>query len=368
MQGGGLVFVFAIPMWALAFILGVLFLNTIPTWALFLGVIFSFIVLFLYPRAFLILLFGFLCGLLRARWGDVFVISEHNFFTGIRDFCDLHLSMYLDDPYKTLVSGIIFGGSSGFTSEWKNVFRSTGTMHIIAVSGANVAFVVNWIEWGLRKTIAYPRTRFYVAVIAIGSYVLITGAPASVVRAGLMAFVMHFAPLIGRRPYPLHALAFAAALMVMCNPSIAKNIGFQFSCLATLGIIMFETPGDKFAGMISETIAATLCILPLEIYYFKTASISALLANSFVIPFIPILMIAGGVLLFLTFGPHVIAAAFSGIVEFFARLMLRILAFFSDIPGSSAVVSISFFMVTLWYMVLGFYFYTRCKRHIRAPV
>lgn len=358
---------FALPIWALAFVLGVLYFNAIPTWVIFLSIFFLFIVLFLFPRAFFIFLFGFFCGMLRVRWGDVFVLDENNFFTAIRDFCDQRLSLFLDEPYKTLVSGIIFGGSSGFNSEWKHIFRSTGTMHIIAVSGANVAFVVSWVEWFLQKTVAFPRTRFYVAFGVIGSYVLITGAPASVVRAGIMAFVMHIAPLIGRRAYSLHALAFAATIMVMCNPSIAKNIGFQFSCLATLGIIMFEMSNNKFAGMVSETVAATLCILPLEIYYFKTASMSALLANSFVIPFIPLLMISGVVLLILVSGPHVLASMFSEIVELLARIMLRILATFSDIPGSSATISISFFMVIFWYMILGFYFYKRCMRQIRAP-
>jgi competence protein ComEC len=368
MQGGGLVFVFALPIWAAAFICGALVSSKISAWILFFAVLIIFSALFLYRSWVLVILFGFFCGLYRAQWGDIVSLPEHNFFTTIRDYCDARLALFLDEPYKTLVSGIIFGGSSGFSSEWKQVFRSTGTMHIIAVSGANVAFVVNWIEWALRKTIAFPRTRFYVAAIAIGGYVLITGAPASVVRAGVMAFVMHVALLVGRRAYALHALAFAAAMMVVINPSIARDIGFQFSCLATLGLIMFESPGQKFAGMISETIAATLCILPLEIYYFRTASISALIANSFVLPFIPILMIAGGILVVFTLGPVLFATFVADIVQFFARIMLQILAFFSDIPGSSASIAISFSVVVVWYLILGAYFCLRCVRQIRVPI
>lgn len=368
MQGGGLVFVFALPIWAAAFICGAIVSLKIPALVLFFVVAIIFCILFLYQHWFSVVIFGFFCGMLRAQWGDILVLPDHNIFTTIRDYCDARFSMFLDEPYKTLVSGIIFGGSSGFSSEWKQVFRSTGTMHIIAVSGANVAFVVNWIEWVLRKTIAFPRTRFYVAAIAIGGYVLITGAPASVVRAGVMAFVMHIAPLVGRRAYALHALSFAAGIMVVINPSIAGDIGFQFSCLATLGLIMFESPGQKFAGMISETIAATLCILPLEIYYFRTASMSALFANSFVLPFIPFLMIAGGILLVFTFGPTAFAALVAEVVQFFARIMLQILAFFSDIPGSSASIVISFSAVVVWYLILGVYFCLRSRRQIRVPI
>lgn len=370
MQGGGLVFVFALPLWASAFIGGVLvspMYSYISVWALVFGVLVSYVVLHAFPRWGPLVFFGFCCGMLRARWGNALVISDHNIFIAAREFCDAQFARYLEEPYRTLISGILFGGSSGFTAEWKQVFRSTGTMHIIAVSGANVAFVVNWIEWGLKKTIVYPRTRFYAALFSIGGYVLMTGAPASVVRAGIMAFVMHLGPLIGRRAYALHALAFAAALMVIINPTIAKDIGFQFSCLATLGLIMFEAPEAKFAGMISETIAATLCIFPLEIYYFKMASISALIANIVVAPFIPVLMVLGGVLLVLSIGPAIVPYVFAQLVEYGARIMLRILATLADIPGSAASLTASFNFVILWYFVLLMYFVRRCKKQIRAP-
>jgi competence protein ComEC len=370
MQGGGLVFVFAIPLWAVAFIGGVLIsplYSYISVWVLVLSTLVSYMALHRFPRWVSLVLFGFCCGMVRARWGNALVISDHNIFTAAREFCDGQFARYLEEPYRTLISGILFGGSSGFTAEWKHVFRSTGTMHIIAVSGANVAFVVNWIEWGLKKTIAYPRMRFYAALISIGGYVLMTGAPASVVRAGIMAFVMHVGPLIGRRAYALHALAFAAALMVIINPTIAKDIGFQFSCLATLGLIMFEAPEAKFAGMVSETIAATLCIFPLEIYYFKMASIIALIANIVVAPFIPMLMILGGILLVLSLGPSIAPYMFAQLVEYGARIMLRILATIADIPGSAASLAASFSFVIIWYIVLVVYFVRRCRQQIRAP-
>lgn len=97
------------------------------------------------------------------------------------------------------------------------------------------------------------------------------------------------------------------------------------------------------------------------------ASISALIANIVVAPFIPVLMVLGGVLLVLSIGPAIVPYVFAQLVEYGARIMLRILATLADIPGSAASLTASFNFVILWYFVLLMYFVRRCKKQIRAP-
>lgn len=362
-KGGSLIFVFALPLWSVAYVAGVLcssfFIVRAPL-AICLIIVSSLLAAFV-RTWFAILIFGLCCGYARCLLGDLVHIPEQTIFTHIRALCDLHLSAYIEQPYRTLVSGVLFGGGSGFSSEWKQVFRSTGTMHIIAVSGANVSFVVRWLEWMLHKMRAAPRTKFYIVVCAICSYVLATGAPASVVRAALMALVVHVAPLIGRRVYQLHALAAAAACMVMLNPSIAKDIGFQFSCLATLGLIIFERPNAPLTGVIAETIAATMFVLPLEIYYFKLMSVGALIANIIAAPFVPLLMIGGIGVLITTLIASYATVPLAYCIELLARAMMNALTFIAHIPGSSANIQINIFAVVVWYLALGWYIWRRLR-------
>lgn len=368
MEKGGIVFVFAVPLWAIACVAGVLVSQyEFPQILIIFLFLATFVATIFFKHWLPLVLFGFCSGLVRSLWGDILRIPDQTFFTHVRALCDAQFTKFFDEPYKTLISGIIFGGSSNFSSEWKEVFRSTGTMHIVAVSGANIAFVVHWIEWVLKKSIAAPRARFYAAILSIGAYILVTGAPASVVRAGLMALVMHMGPLVGRRTYATHALTAAAALMVLINPSIAKNIGFQFSCLATMGLIIFESPTSRFGSVISETIAATLCILPLEIFYFKTVSLSALIANVIVAPFIPAIMILGIFSLAVINFVPLISVPVVYIAQFVAKIMLILLARTADIPGSSANIMIRVEFVFLWYLGILLYAIDRMKKRIRAP-
>lgn len=367
MKGGGVIFVFTMPLWCVCFVVGVLLTQTfhIPSVLVMIIAVASFTALRARRSWMSIGLFGMSCGLLRSLFGDILSIPQHTVFTDVRALCDAQFRHYIGEPYRTLVSGILFGGSSGFTPDWKHVFRTTGTMHLIAVSGANVSFVVHWIEWMLRQSTAAPRVRFYIAAALIGSYVLMTGAPASVVRAAIMALIVHVAPLVGRRAYALHALAAAGTIMVMINPTIATDIGFQFSCLATLGLIIFERSQSRFVGVIVETIAATMFVLPLEIFYFRLMSVSALIANIVAAPFIPLLMIGGILVLASSVLLPLVATPIAYCAQLLAHAMMSALAFIARLPGSSANAEASLALVLAWYGALVSYMWYRLRNKCR---
>jgi ComEC/Rec2-related protein len=356
MQGGkGVQFVFALPITAIGCIFGILSEPLIGATFITLAALTAAALIWLNIRPSLVGIFilAFCVGLLRAS--SIPATGHGNQatppFSKIRYFLDSRLEKNMPPPQHALASGILFGGSARFTKEWKTVFRETGTSHIVAVSGANLVLLMQWLDFIIRRSALSRRRRFVICMVVLAGYAAMTGASASVVRAALMALLAEIAPLIGRRAHTVHLLAAAALIMVLFDPYVAADIGFQFSCLATLGIATAtpEEPCTKLETAVGATIAALIFVLPLQLYYFHTMSFSALLANIAIAPFIPIIMCAAA--LHTVFGSVITALP----VFAAASAVLGLLRWFSELPGSSGDVHISVWTLGVAYLVIVVY-------------
>src|SRR4029079_17588706 len=105
----------------------------------------------------------------------------------------------------------------------------------VAISGWNIAIVAAAI--GAMAGRLGRRRRSVVTIVAIVAYVAVAGASASVVRAALMAGVVLLARETGRAGRAAAALGWAATLLLMTDPSLIADAGFQLSSLATAGLI-----------------------------------------------------------------------------------------------------------------------------------
>jgi competence protein ComEC len=182
--------------------------------------------------------------------------------------------------------------------------------------------------------------------------VCITGAPLSVVRAALMAFFVGSAQLCGRKGQGLHALAAATCVIGIIAPHAFFDIGFQLSAAATLGLILAEkmSHASVWAETLHATIAATICTLPLSIFYFGSTSAVALIANVVVVPMVPLLMAVSGAVYLFSFLPSTIAQILIIPCESVLKIALSILEYCARIPGSLMVFSVPLWAVIIWYL------------------
>jgi len=219
------------------------------------------------------------------------------------------------DPEASLLSGILLGIESGIPTRVEEAFNSTGTTHIIAISGFNITIVASVFVSGLGRWLG-ARRGAWAAALAITVYTIFVGAGASVVRAAVMAGLALLARRIGRRDDALISLGAASALMTLVNPSALWDVGFQLSFAATLGLVLYADPlkawfvarglsrlpkpqAEKLGGIVGEfvlfTLAAQLTTLPLSAYYFHRIPLVALIANPVILPAQPAVMILGGI-------------------------------------------------------------------------
>jgi competence protein ComEC len=277
------------------------------------------------------------------------------------------------DPEASLLAGILLGVDTGMSADLDQAFKDTGTTHIIAISGFNIA-ILSGIFVSLFGRLMGPRRGMIIAIFIITLYTVLVGADAAVVRAAIMGTLSLFARQVGRRQDGLNTLAFTAAVMAVFNPQVPWDVGFQLSFGATLGLILYAQPlqqvaermltrrlplvtAQKITAPIAEyilfTLAAQLTTLPIMAYHFKRISLTSLIANPFILPAQPPVMILGGLALLLGFVWLPLGQLVSYLAWPFTAYTIRVVELFARLPGGVLVMGdFSLLFVVLFYMML----------------
>jgi competence protein ComEC len=223
---------------------------------------------------------------------------------GLEDSPDLH----------SLISGMVLGARDETPDEVEERFQQTGTLHLFAVSGLNVAIVAHLL-WILARGARITR-RWAIALIipALFFYAAVTGLNPSSVRAAVMAAVVLGGFFVDRRVLAGNTVAAAAALVLCYDTNQLYSTGFQLSFAVVIAIVLAADPllkwmmrwcePDPFlprslvsrahriwqhgwggvARGLSVSIAAWLGSLPLIFPYFYIVTPVSLLANLVVVP------------------------------------------------------------------------------------
>ncbi|MBC7249990.1 MAG: DNA internalization-related competence protein ComEC/Rec2 [Anaerolineae bacterium] len=225
------------------------------------------------------------------------------------------IARLLPDPQAALLTGILLGVESGIPADLMTAFSTTGTTHIIAISGFNISIIAGLFT-ALSARLFGRRWAMPFAVGGIVLYTLFVGASAAVVRAAIMGALTVIALHYGRQADALISLFTAAFLMTAINPHTLWDVGFQLSFAATGGLILFTAPlerqatrlltalfheemAQRLVAMINEalivTLAAQITTLPIILYNFRQLSLITLLTNFLILPAQPGVMLWGGV-------------------------------------------------------------------------
>ena len=225
------------------------------------------------------------------------------------------------DPEASLLAGILLGDDNGMPADLQQAYKNTGTAHIIAISGFNIAIIAGLFVTLFSRLLG-SRKGAIAAVTGIILYTVLVGASPSVLRAAIMGTLAIFARQVGRRQNGLNTLAFTAGVMTVLNPLTLWDAGFQLSFTATLGLILYAQPlQDWFTGLLARrihaptanriagpvgkyvlfTLAAQLTTLPVMAYHFGRISLVAVIANPFVLPAQPAVMVLAGLVVLLSF-------------------------------------------------------------------
>lgn len=224
---------------------------------------------------------------------------------------------------------MLLGDTSLLAKDFKEALRKTGTSHLVALSGYNILIIVNSIQL-VFSAAGLKRRSFLLVVLFASVFILMTGAAASTVRAGIMAMLMILARQNSRMYSVKNPIVFTAFLMILINPRfLVFDLGFQLSFLALIGIVCFapffkKRLKIKDKGLFGwkenalQTLSAEIAVAPLLIWKMGGFSVFSIIPNVLVLEAVPLIMLFG----FLTIGYGTVVRPFAIMTGWILALLL----------------------------------------------
>lgn len=213
----------------------------------------------------------------------------------------------LPDDVRGVTIALLTGDKYALNDEIYDNYKVSGTAHVLAVSGMHVGFLVLFLEFILKRLRLKRIYRIVVLVPILFFLCALCDFTPSVVRSAIMVSVHLLIPVLTKRKYDtLSSMSLAGVVILIANPMSVYNYGFLLSYSSVLGITLFGRTFDRWfkflpktiGSIVSVSMAATVGVLPLNIYLFGEFSLLSILTNVLVLP---VLIFGYGVLVLFAF-------------------------------------------------------------------
>jgi competence protein ComEC len=219
-----------------------------------------------------------------------------------------------------VAAALVLGKRDAVSEELRNAYAETGAVHVLAVSGLHLGFVLGALHllfgWGFWRKPAWRWPRLALILLGIWLFALLTGLAPSVLRAATMFSFLEVGRQLQRKSSTYNSLAASAFLLLLLDPQLLWNIGFQLSYLAVLGILFFQPrierwlyfrhkPARAAWSLLAVALAAQLTTFPLSLYYFHQFPVYFLLTGLFVVSLAAGILYLAVALLLLSWWPVV---------------------------------------------------------------
>ncbi len=309
------------------------------------------------------------------------IVRNHIFDTVNRSF---------DSETASVIIAILTGEKSYCDDDIYSAFKKSGAAHIMAVSGMHLSVWVLFIGYLFEKLGKYRKMSVLIMALTVFSVMLISCFSPSVKRAGAMVLLHLVGRLIGRNSDGLNSLGFASVVLLLFNPYIAVNVGFQLSFMSVLSIYIFAIPLINFTeselinkipfSILKKTAYAVLTSIfisigvsiftfPITAMAFGGVSLVSPLTNLLLLPVATPFMVLSGVLSAFSFVP-VLTTLLKILLKVSASYIIGCVNFTSSIPFAYLPVSTKHFILwaVLTFAVLISLFMIMRKRNFLAKL
>lgn len=237
--------------------------------------------------------------------------DAHTWLTAVYDlrqyFADLLQNSNMKPKNSMVASALLLGQKEYLDKDVLRSYSSAGAMHVLAVSGLHVGIIMLILQFIISpiKRVKHGKKIFVLMVLfGIWFYALITGLSPSVLRAAVMFTFIVVGQELERETNIYQSILVSAFILILIEPYIIFQVGFQLSYLAVLGIVFLQ---PKIVNLIfvknkllhkawqisAVSIAAQIATFPLGLYYFHQFPNFFLLSNLLVIPLAFFILILG---------------------------------------------------------------------------
>ena len=312
--------------------------------------------------------------------GNIFM----NFTYKISDEIKENIEEFMGEKYSGLLIGLLLGDSSKIDENMEENFKITSLTHILAVSGAQVSYIIVAMYSLLKRKIGIQKTRV-VIIASLIFYTALTGFSPSIVRAGIMGIILMISGLVFRKNDIINSIAISLFFMLVYNPFLLENVGLQLSYLGTIGIIGFNKTIililkniqirnrkwkykinrklilliSKIKEILAVTMSASLAVVPVMIYHFNLFGTYFLITNLLASIIIGPITLLGTLLVIISFISINIAKILSYILKFLIDILLFISSF-SKLPISKIYIptpTITFIIIIYLSLIISLFIY-----------
>jgi competence protein ComEC len=240
----------------------------------------------------------------QSNTGNLFIANA----LALRRQMVLKLKQQLHDPNAIAVaSTLILGYKADLSEDVLKAYSKTGTIHVLSVSGAHVAIIWALLAFmlGFLNRLKYGRLIKTIIIIPIiWYYAMLTGFSPAVCRAAVMISTVIIGKTYNRYINNLNILAVSAFILLLYNPLLITDVGFQLSYLAVAGLVVLQPVVyawftfnnkwiDNLWALCSVSIAAQVITFPLSAFYFHQFPVYFLFSNLFIVIPTAVIMYSG---------------------------------------------------------------------------
>jgi len=205
---------------------------------------------------------------------------------------------HLSDEGNALLVAMTLGARESLSAERKAEFAVAGVTHILSVSGLHVGVIYALLRYSfffMGYSTRAKRWRDGLIVALLWVFALVTGLSPSVCRAVTMVSLLLVGGIMGRSTSTLNTVFFSAWLLLLINPLLIFDVGFQLSYVAVLGLVVIyplvyrlwkpESHIIRQAwGLMAVSLVAQMTTAPLTVHYFGQFPTYFLVANLIAVP------------------------------------------------------------------------------------
>ncbi len=205
-----------------------------------------------------------------------------------------------------LSASVLLGDKRELGDDLRLSFSVAGLSHILCVSGLHIGVLIGIFNVVLRFLHWTGKSGFYLRrflLIAIAwAMAFLVGCTPSALRVALMLTIALTTGTTAYASDGLNVLAVACFVMLLFDPLILFDVGFQMSFLAVAGIMIcmprvgciirekVPSPLHGVCGTAAVTLSAQLFVLPMVVWRFHNVPLFFLFANVLVVPFVGVVL------------------------------------------------------------------------------
>ncbi|MFT7084241.1 MAG: competence protein ComEC [Nonlabens sp.] len=275
-------------------------------------------------------------------------------------------SSSLNEKPRGMIEALVLGQRQNVDPELTKSFRDAGVIHILALSGLHVGIILLILKFLTRRILRLKYGRWIqsaVLIILLWSFALLTGMSPSIMRAVTMFSFVAVGMNLKRKGSVYHGLTLSAFVLLIYDPRLLFQVGFQLSYTAVFSIVLIQPVlsglwtwrhkvKDFFWSIFTVTFAAQIGVAGVSLFYFHQFPGLFILGNMLLLPLLPwiigsaLLLI---VLLLIGVPTDWLASSLNVILEFIIETVAKISSLDAFIIRE---VHISFWEAVLIYIAL----------------